>query len=250
MSLDYNLEVPQMVGFEVLTKIIIAYSKIGGDKEEKPYSDVAKIANVSPTNVRINGKFLTSMGILEGSRGSYKLTLQGAKYARALDWGKLNEANTLLREILQQTEIVKRIIAFVGINKPVEKEILVSQIAMIAEVTKTSRFETGIRGFVDMLTTSGLLEETDGKYNVGKSIEKKPVQADATLGELESLSNDIKLIELKKWKRLTKLNETQELPKFKKKTSFPVTLNININDKTNVENLKKILQLIKEIFSE
>jgi predicted transcriptional regulator len=236
MSEEEKLVVPQMVKFEVLTKIIIAYSKIGGDKEEKSYNDVAAVANVSPSNVGRNVRFLVTMGILEGSRGKYKLTPEGAKYARALDWGKINEANKYLREILQNTEIVKRILGYVSINKPVDRETLVGQIAVIANVRRTPRFETGIRGFVDMLATSGLLEEKNEKYTIGEIRERKPVTTEPSEEKLTRFPAEIEPV--------TSVTE------LKKELTFPITLNLNISDETNVENLKKILKIIKEIFSE
>lgn len=236
LSEEERLEVPQMVGFEVLTKIIIAYSKIGGDKEEKSYQEIATVASVAANNVRLNLKFLNSIGILEGSRGKYKLTSEGAQYARALDWGKLNEANKILRDILRDKSIVERTIGYVSINKPVDKETLVGQIAVIAAKRKTARFVTGIRGFVDMLATSGLLEETEGKYVTGKTIEEKPFPKEPSDKKLR--------------KFLGKIPEIPSVPKTKQELALPITLNFNISDETNVENLKKILQVIKEIFSE
>ena len=232
---EESLVVPQMVGFEALTKIIIAYSKIGGAKEEQSYKEIANVANVSTNNVRLNLKFLASIGILEGSRGRYKLSSEGAQYARALDWGKLNEANKILRDIIKDKPIVTRTLGYVSINKPVEKEKLVGQIAVISSVSKGQRFETGIRGFVDLLVTSGLLEEVDGKYVTGKIVEKKVISEEPTRKKLADYSS--KLV-------------GSRLLGAERKLQFPITLNFNINDETNVDNLKRILEVIKEIFSE
>jgi len=229
-----TLVVPQMVGFEVLTKIIIAYSKIGGDNEEKSYQEIAAVANVAANNVRLNLRFLGSIGILEGSRGKYKLSSEGAKYARALDWGKLTEANKILRDILSDKPIVKRTLGYVSINKPVDKETLVGQVAVISGVSKNSRFETGIRGFVDMLVTSDLIEEADGKYVIGKIGEKKEISEEPTKKKLVEYSSEL---------------AGSHLLKTERKLQFPITLNFNINNETNVDNLKKILEAIKEIFS-
>lgn len=235
MSEEEKLVVPQMIGFEVLTKIIIAYSKIGGDKEEKSYQEIAAVANVSANNVRLNLKFLASIGILEGSRGKYKLTSEGAQYARALDWGKLNDANKILRDILSDKSIVTRTLGYVSINKPVDKEMLVGQVAVISGVRKTSRFVTGIRGFVDMLATSGLLEETDGKYVIGKISEEKVFPKEPTKEKPLEYKPEI---------------ARSHLLKTERELQFPITLNFNIDDETNVENLKKILEAIKEVFLE
>ena len=231
MLSEEEIVVPQMVGFEVLTKIIVGYVKVGADKGVKTVSEVAAVAKVAPANVRRNARFLCSLGIIEGTRGRYRLTPEGTKYAQSLDWGKLDEANKLLREILKEKPLVKRTLGFVDINEPVDKEALVSQIAIIAGVGKESRYVTGIRGFVDMLVTSGLLREsTEGRLVSGKpSIipeEKKPREAYPEIAEppvaIESL----------------------------KRIVFPVSLNFTINNETDIENLKKMLKAIKEILSD
>jgi hypothetical protein len=235
MSSEEELIVPSMAGFEILTKIMIAYLKVGADKEPKTRDDVATVASVSTTTISLNSKFLKSIGVIDGSRGRYKLTPIGTQYAQALDWGRLNEANNLLRELLKDKPITNRTIGYVDINKPVKKETLVGQIAIIAGVRREQRFETGIRGFVDMLVTSGLLEEDkEGNLVTGKTLKKEPPS-------------------------LRPSEETERLPYLvpgavpfepEQRMAFPITLNFSISDETNVENLKKILKAIKEVFLE
>lgn len=233
---EEEIVVPQMVGFEVLTKIVIGYLKVGADQEEKRYSEVGTVANVSENNVSLNAKFLKSIGILEGSRGRFKLTSKGAQYAQSLDWGRLNEANKLLRELLKDRLITQRSLGYVDINKPVEREALVGQIAVIAGVRRESRFETGIRGFVDMLVTSGLLEEdADEKLVIGKPL--KPVLGSEPRGE-----GGVKI-----GLEAPQLSKKEAFPE---RTVFPISLSFNIDNETDVENLKKLLRVIKEEFSE
>ena len=233
---EEEIIVPQMVSFEVLTKIIIGYLKIGADKEEKPHSEVAAVSKVSRGNVARNARFFRSIGIIEGRRGRFRLTPEGTQYAQSLDWGRLDEANKLLREILKDKPLVKRVLGFVDINQPVNAEALVSQIAIIAEVSRQPRYVTGIRGFVDMLVTSGLLEESaEGKLVPGKPSkvpriipeEKRGIEA---YPEIEEPS----VVAIESPRRI----------------SFPVSLNFNIDNDIDIENLKKILKTIKEVFSE
>lgn len=228
LSQEEEIVVPQMVGFEGLTKIIIGYLKVGGDKEEKTNAEVAAVANVAQANVGRNGRFLRSIGIIEGRRGRHKLTPEGTKYAQSLDWGRLDEANKLLGELLKDKPIVKRALGFVDINAPVERDALVSRIAIIAGVSRQTRYETGIRGFIDMLVTSGLLDEREGNLVPGK---------------LPRVPKEIP----ERKKVIAEPSVAIEMPK---RLELPVSLNININDETDIENLKKILKAIKEVFSE
>src|SRR3972149_6934087 len=85
-----EIAVPQMIGLNALTKIIVGYLKAGGDKQGVRSQEVAQLADVNQNNVSINSRFLSSIGIIEAeARGSNKLTSAGLKYAQALDWGRL-----------------------------------------------------------------------------------------------------------------------------------------------------------------
>lgn len=230
MSSEEEIVVPQMVSFELLTKIIIGYLKVGGDKEGKTAKEVAPVAKVSRDNVARNARFFRSIGILDGTRGRFSLTADGAQYAKSLDWGRLDEANRLLRELLKDKPLAKRVLGFVDINQPVTRDALVAQIAIIAGVSRAPRYETGIRGFVDMLVTSDLLEESaEGSLTSGKPAERR-------------------FPEEKKPKEVyPEPTLTIEPPK---PITFPISLNFNIDNETDTEHLKRILKAIKEVLAE
>jgi predicted transcriptional regulator len=226
---DEEIVIPQMIGFDKLIKIIIAYLKVGAAEEPKGYSEVASVAKVAANNVRLNAKFLKYIGILEGERGSYKLTDKGKRYAQALDWGKLGEANSILKETLKDNALARRTLGYVDINQPVTKDDLVSQIAIISGKAKQGRYITGIKGFVEMLVTSGLLEsDAGGNLTAGKEKTDELVEAHVSRPSTFEVSRPAK-------------------PPI---TSLPLTLSINIDDKTDIEKLKEVLRAIKEIFSE
>ena len=218
-----------MIGFDKIIKIIIAYLKVGATEEPKGYPEVASVAKVSVANVARNAKFLKYIGILEGERGSYKLTEKGKRYAQALDWGKLGQANSILKETLKDNSLVKKTLGYVDINQPVTRDELVSQIAIISGKAKRGRYVTGIRGFVEMLVTSGLLEsDAGGNLTISKKEEEELIAERVTLPS------------------------TFEIPRPVKPptVSLPITLSISIDDKTDVEKLKEVLKAIREIFSE
>jgi len=210
-----------MIGFDRLVKIIIGYLKVGAAEEPKSYSEVASVSSVAANNVSINAKFFEYIGMLEGEKGSFKLTERGKKYAQALDWGKLAEANSTLREILKENTLAKKAVAYVDINQPVTKDDLVSQIAIISEKQKRARFITGIKGFVEMLVTSGLLQ-SDASGNLTTSKEKREELVEAS----------------------------PRAPSKPSAVSLPITLSINVDDKTDISKLKEVLKAIKEVLSE
>ena len=228
MSQEEEIAIPQMIGFEILKKIIIGYLKVGADKEAKSYSEVANVANVGKTNVSLNANFLKSIGILEGKRGRYKLTSLGIEYAQALDWEKADQAKKSLSNLLKDKPLIKKTLGFIDINQPVDKEDLISQIAIFAGVPKEPRYYTGIKGYIDMLVTSGIVkEDKDNKIIRGKPSKVEPA----------------KPIELEK-----PIPPEKVAPP--RRVTLPISLTFNINDDTNIENLKKILTLIKEMFLE
>ncbi len=235
MSTENQVIVPVMVGFELLNQIILGYLKIGADVESKSASDVSAITSVSEANISRNSKFLISIGVIDGARGHYTLTLLGTKYAQALDWGKLNDANRFLKQLLQDKPITQRTLAYVDIRKSVDKETLVAQIAIIAGLRRAVRYETGIRGFIDMLVTSGLLEEEkNGDLVISKQSKKQTTYKE----------------EFDKVKIIFDKPQIKNFIPPKKRVSFPINLSFNINDNIDVNNLRKILKVIKEVLLE
>lgn len=218
-----------MIGFDKLIKIILGYLKVGAAEEPKGYSEVASVANVATNNVSLNSKFFEYIGMLEGARGNYKLTDKGKRYAQALDWGKLAEANAVLRETLKDNVLVKRTLGYVDINQPVTKDDLVSQIAIMSGKARQDRYITGIKGCVEMLVTSGLLEsDASGNLTVSKEKKEELVEPHVSRPSTFEVSRPTKPPSI----------------------GLPITLSINIDDKTDIDKLKEVLKAIKEIFSE
>jgi predicted transcriptional regulator len=225
MSDVEEISVPQMIGFDKIVKIIVAYLKVGAGDQPTSYSQAATMAKVSLDNVRRNAKYLEYIGMLQGERGNYKLTEKGRGYAQALDWGRLSEANSILKEMLKDNDLAKTVVDFVDMHQPVTRDDLVSQIALISRKPNESRFVTGINGFVEMLVTSGLLEiDSSGNLTVSKEKKKEElIKASVSAPQ-------------------------EEVPISPKPTSsLPIALNINIDDKTDIEKLKEILKAVKEI---
>lgn len=218
--------VPQQIGWDALTKILVAYLKAGGDKEKVGIQEVQQISNVSQGNISVNNKFFVSLGLLEGEVGQYKLTEAGAKYTKALDWGRIDEAKTVLRQTIKDKPLVGRTLSYVDLNKPVTKDDLVGKIASIAGVTKESRFSTGIRGFVDMLSACGLLQEdNEGRITIRKDIAEQDLMTD------------------KRAVPTTESSKRTTMP-------FPVTFTINVDQGTDVAKVKAVVKAIREALSE
>lgn len=216
--------VPEMIGLDLLTKVIVAYLKAGGDKDEKGSEEVAQISGVNANNVGLNNKFLASIGFLEGRRGAYKLTVNGAEYARALDWGRLDEAQIILRKTIKEKPLVSRTVSYVELNRPVNKDDLIGKIATFAGVPNEQRYSTGIRAFIEMLTLSGLLaEDKDGKITA----KEKETSDESAL-------------------RKSSLEIAHPKKEGRAQAVVPINVTISIDDNTDPEKLKALIRALLE----
>lgn len=224
-EVETRMRVPQMLGLDALTRIIVAYLKAGADKREVIYGDVSQIANVATANVQRNAPFFAYLGLLEGGRGKYKLTDAGKVYSQALDWGRIKDASSTLKNLIRDNELISRILGYVDINRPVAREDLISRIALIAGVDNVSRYRTGINGLVDMLVSSNLLNEDDqGNLN--------PAELPVIEEELIPIIPEKPQIEVSQ-------------------VGVPISVTINLDaDKIDTESLKKLLKVIKEALTE
>lgn len=266
-SQEQEIAIPQMIGSEKLNNIIIAALKVGADKQEKPYSEIAEMSKISFDNISRNVKFFVSIGIAHSdtSRANFKLTPLGTKYAQALDWGQTANATDALRDCIRDKPLTAKVLGFIGMHQPTKDE-LVGQIAIFASAPKEGRFITGINGYIDFLLTSKLIvENSEGKIAINKDLEQlKGINEELkdspqtignkSLSGLEKNEDNLKLIsnspettimdEVQKQVNLTPHNPTQAKP-----TQFNTTITINIvvdtKEQTSVENLIKILKTLK-----
>jgi len=220
-----EIAVPQMIGLNALTKIIVGYLKAGGEKGGVRSQEVAQLADVNPNNVSINNRFLISIGIIEAeARGLNKLTSAGLNYAQALDWGRLDEAKNILAGTIKNRPLIERALSYVDINKPVSKDDLTGKIASIAGVPNEDRYSVGIRGLIDMMISAGLLtEEKDGNLTT----ESKPSPKEKPVIPSPSVL------------------ETKVQP-----LNVPVNVTINLGENVDAEKIKSIIRAIRDALSE
>jgi hypothetical protein len=245
---DVAISVPQMVNLDSLIKIVIAYSKAGGSQREVTTKEVAQISGLDPSNVGLNNKFFASIGLIEGRRGAYKLTSAGSSYAQALDWGRLEEAQIILRRTIKDKPLVQKTVSFVELNKPVSKEVLIAKVAGFASVPNEPRFSTGIKAFVEMLTLTKLLQESkEGSLETGVRDEPKKPDADIIVS---SDKGNLVTIETKSWNDFIDVSKRQLNRQPILREPLTLTLTLNIDNNTDPERLKQLVRAIREAFSQ
>lgn len=246
--------VPEMVNLDSLTKIIVAYEKAGGVQKEVASKEVGQISGIDPSNVGKNNKFFASIGLLEGKRGGYKLTTAGSEYAQALDWGRLEEAQSLLKKIIKDKPLVRKTVSYVELNKPVQKDDLIAKIAVFANVPNQPRFSTGIKAFVEMLTLSRVLEETkDGLLTTSEKEESKETKSTVFLVEpktekLETYNTMIDYLDsyFKSVPSSFYLKRGLIPPVEGRRTPLAFVVTINVDNNTEPEKLKQIIKALQE----
>ncbi len=234
--------VPEMVNLESLTKIIIAYEKAGGSQREVSTKEVAQISGIAPANVGLNNKFFASVGLLEGAKGGYKLTTGGSEYAKALDWGRLEEAQSLLNKIIKDKPLVQKTVSYVELNKPVQKEDLITKIAVFANVPNQPRFSTGIKAFVEMLTLSKILEEKEGTLVPSAREELKEVNPrESSIPKV--VADEFQFQKHDEWKSVLDRIKKEPIGSISRGL-LNLNVTINIDNDTDPERLKLLIKAI------
>ena len=183
---------------------------------------------------RNNTFFVTSGFLTREKSGFYKLTDLGNKYAHSLDWGRLDDAKSQLRNILKEYKLMQIITEYIHIKGGIILDELVSRIAVIASVRRTKARVKGIKAFVDLSLFSNLLIQNNDLITVNKTIYYDKVKMISINDETDDGLNDKKKSEIK----------THTM----KSVNYPININININDFSNLENLREVLLMIKQIF--
>jgi len=217
-----------MLGLEALTRVIVAYLKAGANEKEIDYESVSQIAGIAAKNIGRNASFFVFICLLEGSRGKFKLTELGKSYSQALNWGRIKDANTLLRKGIQDNELVSKTLGYVDLNEPVLKDDLVSRVAIIANTPNYTRYRTGINGFIDLLLSVELLKEEEN----GNIVPSK-----TSIMDIELESEPIKFEE----------KIESEPPKFE--VPFNISLNLDVTN-LDPDSLKLMIKAIKEALTE
>lgn len=223
------MNIPEKINFNSLNRILIAYLKAGSHEKPIDYKEAATRSGIRYTSVSLNNKFFVSSGFLtEESRGRFKLTEKGAKYAQMLDWGRIDESKEALREILKDDGLSKIVVDYVSIAKNVTKENIVTTIALKTGVQKRGRYIIGMNSYIDMLIFSGLIQEEEGKYVVVKDFFKP---------------SPIFSIETPKPMAVERITQAKTPP-------IPVSITLNIDEKTDLEKIKSIIKAVKETLQE
>lgn len=149
--------------YEVLAKILHAYALCGD--EPTSLDVVSAKAGMHKTQVSANNGFLMSLGLLSGGK-SKSLTAAGKKLAIAIGNELDEDAALEWRKALSEAPSAKGIIDMIRVQKEIPNTALAGRIASTLGLPGGPGSTTGVNSLIEILTKSGVIEETDGKFHL------------------------------------------------------------------------------------
>ena len=149
--------------YDMLAKILHAYALCG----DTPVSldAVAGKAGMHKTQVSSNNGFLVSLGLLSSGK-SKSLTAIGKKLAIAIGNELDEDAALEWRRALLEAPSAKSIIDMIRVQKEIPNSALAGRIASTLGLPGGAGTTTGVNSLIEILTKSGVIEETDGKFHL------------------------------------------------------------------------------------
>lgn len=165
-------------GSEVVSKILHAYALCG----DKPASldDVAAKAGMNKTLLSANHGFLVGLGLVSGGR-SKSLTDEGRALAIAIGHGLDQDEAAAWRKVLRTAPATRSVLEMIRVQKSVPSDALGGKIAQSLGEPNSSATKTGTKCLIEILTRSGMLRETDGKFSLSPdALSEAPPPSEAT----------------------------------------------------------------------
>lgn len=169
MAIDDGFRLPGS-SYSQLQKIIAGY---GHYSQPVAPVEVQSVSGVNSSEVSRNGKFLTSLGILEGGQKK-SLTGSGKRLSRAFEYGHSHEEQEVWSDLARQSEFLQKVLAAVRIRHGMERSALQSHIAYSSGQKKSPIVMTGSNATIDILVSAGMLQESDGKLVVTPQVQRSP----------------------------------------------------------------------------
>jgi len=145
--------------YDELCKVIKAYALA---KADASIDEIANLSGVGESRVSKNSGFLISVGLITEGKAKGATSL-GRRLANALEHDQPTEIAAAWREVVQQSEFLRRMVAAVRIRKGMDINDLQGHIAYSAGVPKNPDTMLGARTLANILVISGLILEQDGK---------------------------------------------------------------------------------------
>lgn len=139
-----------------LEKIIKGYGHVG---KEVDLDTLSKLTAIGRTTISPNNHFLAQVGIIAGGKKK-QITEPGKRLARALDHTIEDQISLAWREILSN------VVSTIRIKGGMAPDDAMGHILFASGAKNTKANKTGAKTIIDLLTLSGLVESSNGKFQV------------------------------------------------------------------------------------
>lgn len=162
MSDNKNGFVLPSSGYQAITKILHAYAFSQG--KDVTLDDVANKAGLNRTVVSANHGFLSAVGLLSGGKRK-QLTDLGSKLSVAISNEIESDIEQTWSEVLEGNQKTKDILHMVKVQKGLAEKDLYARARQSMGLPNDKANNTGINCLIEIMKTSGLLVEKDGKFH-------------------------------------------------------------------------------------
>lgn len=229
-----------MAGYETLVRIIAGYLHAGANVEPVSVSSVADLIAMKGPNISSNNKFFVSTEILERAGKGYRLTSEGARLARVLDYCSEDAEDTAAPEvqsawemIVEKHDFLQRVTTAVRVRGNMETEAFARHIALTSGVPNKPRYMTGARTIITILKKANRL--TEDEDCTLRAVDAKPRVQDITVEPPTPVERQT-VIPLLQQAKLTALG-----------SGIPLTVMIQITPATTDDELAELARKIKQL---
>ena len=230
---DVNFQLP-VTGYDVITRIIKGYLHAGADKDIVSVSSVADTTAMQRPNISANNKFLLAMGIIERSGKGYKLSSEGVKLAKYLDYygDDADQTREAWRSLVEKNEFLQRVTSAVKVRGSMDIDAFARHIALTSGAPNKKRYLTGARTVIKILQLAGRIKEAeDGTLT---AVSEGAFQTEPSTKENNRPSSPLP------HKVETKSSPASSLP-------LPVTIMIHISSDITDQQIEEIAQKINSL---
>lgn len=168
-----NLAIPYAISVDGLLEVISAWNRLPNPREAASKKDVADVCRLSAESVRKQNPFLEQVGFLTKEENLYRLTETGLDLAKLADYMQLDEFGSRFTGIVANWKQLAPIIEYVK-NVSGERDEIITRIILHSGRARDNKDTiSGATALLDLMVTTGIFLESDGKVSLSSSFESK-----------------------------------------------------------------------------
>lgn len=228
-----DISVPSNATIDRINEIIVGWYRSKAHETPTQISEVNKRTGIDETTISRQNGFLQDVGILQKEGVMFRLSPQGADYARFLDFGQLEEAKYVLRMLLLDWKNFRQIYDYIDLKGPLQKAELAQRIGLAAEKQPVAGARTGIFAVIDLLLFSGVILEQENGIVFSKDAAEEAASVELIISPAGG--------------KITPVGEVTAKAEPTAHSPFAMNLTFNIDNSLDLAKFKELLRAIREV---